>query len=92
MSDEIINRVANSGLITVDLANYAPNLEILELDLKQFLFEGYILKENDFRSSIRTFDFSIYKNKVTAILCSSNCIIPMWAFMLVASQLNNVTS
>jgi len=92
MSDEIINRVANSGLITVDLANYAPNLEILELDLKQFLFEGYILKENDFRSSIRTFDFSIYKNKVTAILCSSNCIIPMWAFMLVASELNNVTS
>ena len=44
MSDEIINRVANSGLLTVDLANYAPNLEILELDLKQFLFEGFILK------------------------------------------------
>ncbi len=92
MSDEIINRVANSGLITIDLADYAPNLEILELDLKQFLFEGQILKEKAFRSSIKNFDFSKYKNKTTAILCSSNCIIPMWAFMLVASELNNITS
>ena len=92
MSDEIINRVANSGLITIDLADYAPNLEILELDLKQFLFEGQILKEKAFRSSIKKFDFSKYKNKTTAILCSSNCIIPMWAFMLVASELNNITS
>ena len=92
MSDEIINRVANSGLITIDLADYAPNLEILELDLKQFLFEGQILKEKAFRSSIKNFDFSKYKNKTTAILCSSNCIIPMWAFMLVTAYLNNIAS
>ena len=47
MTNEIINRVANSGLITIDLANYAPNIAILELDIKQFLFEGLILKEKD---------------------------------------------
>ena len=57
MSKEIVNRVANSSLITIDLADYAPNVEILELDLKQFLFEGFILKEKDFRASLKEFDF-----------------------------------
>ena len=92
MTNEIINRVANSGLITIDLANYAPNIEILELDLKQFLFDGLILKEKDFRSSLKEFDFIDYENKTTTIFCSANCIIPMWAFMLVSSHLKNVTS
>ena len=49
MSEEIINRVANSDLITIDLTDYAPNIQILELDIKHFLFEGFILKEKDFR-------------------------------------------
>tara|TARA_Y100000766_G_C18764542_1_gene535185 strand:- start:348 stop:857 length:510 start_codon:yes stop_codon:yes gene_type:complete len=92
MTNEIINRVANSGLITIDLANYAPNIEILELDLKQFLFDGLILKEKDFRASLKGFNFIDYENKTTAVFCSANCIIPMWAFMLVASHLKNVTS
>ena len=67
MSKEIVNRVANSSLITIDLADYAPNIEILELDLKQFFFEGFILKEKDFRASLKEFDFSKYKNKVVGI-------------------------
>ena len=92
MSKEIINRVANSNLITIDLADYAPNLQVLEIDLNQFLFEGFILKEKDFRTELKEFDFSSYKNKVVAINCSSDCIIPMWAYMLVASPLNNVAS
>ena len=92
MSEEIINRVANSDLITIDLTDYAPNIQILELDLKHFLFEGFILKENDFRASLKEFDFSGYENKVVAVFCSSDCIIPMWAFMLVTSCLNNVAS
>ncbi len=92
MTNEIINRVANSGLITIDLANYAPNIAILELDIKQFLFEGLILKEKDFRASLKRFDFINYENKTTAVFCSANCIIPMWAFMLVTSHLKNITS
>jgi hypothetical protein len=92
MSEEIINRVANSDLITIDLTDYAPNIQILELDLKHFLFEGFILKEKDFRASLKEFDFSSYENKVVAVFCSSDCIIPMWAFMLVTSCLNNVAS
>ena len=92
MSEEIINRVANSDLITIDLTDYAPNIQILELDIKHFLFEGFILKEKDFRASLKEFYFSGYENKVVAVFCSSYCIIPMWAFMLVTSCLNNVAS
>ena len=92
MSEEIINRVANSDLITIDLTDYAHNIQILELDIKHFLFEGFILKEKDFRASLKEFDFSGYENKVVAVFCSSDCIIPMWAFMLVTSCLNNVAS
>ncbi len=92
MSEEIINRVANSNLITIDLTDYAPTIQILELDLKQFLFKGLILKEKDFRASINQFDFSKYEGKAAAVFCSSDCIIPMWAFMLVTSRLANIAS
>ena len=92
MEKEIINRVANSELITIDLADYMPEIQILELDLKQFLFEGFILKEKDFRASIKKFDFRKYKDKIVALFCSSDCIIPMWAFMLITSELTNVAS
>jgi len=92
MTREIINRVANSELITIDLSDYAPNVQIIELDLKQFLFEGFVLKEKDFRAAIKEFDFSAYHNKVVAVFCSSDCIIPMWAFMLVTSSLTGVAA
>ena len=92
MSNQIINRVANSELITIDLVDYAPTIQILELDLKQFLFKGFVLKEKKFRASIKKFDFSKYNNKIAAIFCSSDCIIPMWAFMLVTSHLTNFAS
>ena len=92
MSDKIINRVSNSDLIIIDLSDYSPSRTILEIDLKQFLFEGFILKEKDFRTALKEFDFSSYKNKVVAINCSGDCIVPMWAYMLVASHLNNVSS
>ena len=92
MVDEIVNRVANSGLINLDLSDYAPTKTFDEIDLKQFLFEGFILKEKEFRNTLKTFDFSAYENKVVAVNCSSDCIIPMWAFMLITSYLNNVAS
>ena len=89
MSEEIINRVAKSELITIDLSDYAPTKTFDEIDLKQFLFEGFILKEKEFRAALKDFDFSAYENKIVAINCSSDCIIPMWAYMLVTSHLNN---
>ena len=92
MVDEIVNRVANSGLINLDLSDYAPAKTFDEIDLKQFLFEGFILKEKEFRNTLKAFDFSAYENKVVAVNCSSDCIIPMWAFMLITSYLNNVAS
>ena len=92
MGKEIINRVANSDLITIDLTDYAPKLQISEIDLKQFLFEGVILKEKEFRKTLKKFDFSIYNNKVVALFCSSDAIVPMWAYMLVTSYLNLLVS
>jgi hypothetical protein len=92
MSEEIINRVAKSGLITIDLADYAPNKEILEIDIKQFLFNQVILKEKEFRDQIKEFDFNLYQDAITTIICSANSIIPMWGFMLVASNLKKVNA
>ena len=92
MNNEIVNRVAKSGLVTIDLADYAPNVEILELDLKDFLFQGHILKEKDFRAHFKEFDVSIYECKIVAINCSSDAIVPMWAFMLVTSYLKGIAS
>ena len=92
MAEEIVNKVANSGLINLDLSDYAPTKTISEIDLKQFLFEGFILKEKEFRNTLKAFDFSAYENKVVAVNCSSDCIIPMWAFMLITSYLNNAAS
>lgn len=92
MGDEIVNRVANSALITIDLADYAPSQSISVLDVKDFLFEEIILKEKEFRTNLKEFDFSIYKDKIVAINCSSDAIVPMWAFMLVTSYLKGIAS
>ena len=89
MSGEIVNRVANSALITIDLTDYAPKETIAILDAKDFLFEGIILKEKEFRNTLKKFDFSVYANKIVALYCSSDAIVPMWAFMLLTSYLNN---
>ena len=92
MSGEIVNRVANSALITIDLTDYAPKETIAILDAKDFLFEGIILKEKEFRNTLKEFDFSVYTDKIVALYCSSDAIVPMWAFMLLTSYLNNSTS
>ena len=92
MSDEIVNKVANSALITIDLTDYAPKETIVILDVKDFLFEGIILKEKAFRNTLKEFDFSVYTDKIVALYCSSDAIVPMWAFMLLTSYLNNSAS
>jgi len=87
MQDAIVNKVAESGLITLDLENYYPKEEIAVFDLKDHLFMGLILKEKDFRAALQNIDWSQYQNKNVALTCSADAIIPMWAYMLVASYL-----
>ena len=69
MDDVIVNRVANSGLVTVDLEDYLPKEEIAVFDLKDHLFRGLILKEKDFRETLKNLDWEIYRDKYLAITC-----------------------
>lgn len=87
MDKEIINRVANSALITFDLEeHYQPGERIL-LDIKDQLFQGLILKEKEFRAFIKEHNWSQYQNKLVAVNCSTDAIIPTWAYMLIAIAL-----
>ena len=87
---EFVNKVAESGLITIDLENWYPKGEIAVLDLKDYLFMGMIVKEKEFRDSLKNTDWDIYRNKMVSVICSADAIIPSWAFMLVASYLQPV--
>ena len=92
MVKEIVNRVAQSELITIDFSDYVPEKEIVEFDLKQFLFSETILKEKEFRLKLKKFDVNKFHNKEVALFCSSECIIPMWAYMLATSKINGIAS
>ncbi len=87
MSEEIINRVANSKLETFDLEEIYPEGKRVVFDIKDWLFQEIILKEKDFRESVSNHDWFQYKNSFVAISCSVDAIIPSWAFMLIASEL-----
>ena len=87
MSEPIINKVAESGLISLDLTHFIPSEEIVLFDIKQYLFMELILKEKDFRAALASADLSIYQDKIVGIYCSTDAIIPMWANMLIASAL-----
>jgi hypothetical protein len=90
MENAIINKVAESGLITFDLEEYYPKGEIAVFDMKDHLFMGLILKEKDFRTALQTLDWEPFRNKYVALTCSADAIIPMWAYMLAASYLQPV--
>ena len=92
MSDIMINKVAESALITINLEDYYPKESIMVFDLKDYLFMGLILKEKDFRESLKNLDLTPYTNKIVAITCSADAIIPMWAYMLSASALQPVAN
>lgn len=85
----LVNKVAQKALITVDLETYFPNQEeIISLDMKDFLFKGLILREADFRESVENTDWSNYKDKYVVLHCSTNAIIPMWAYMVLSAQIS----
>lgn len=81
----LINRVANSGLITINLEEYYPKNQMLSFDIKDHLFKEMILKEKDFRQSLKTLDWESYKDKILLVYCSADAIIPLWAYMLITA-------
>ena len=90
MSDTIVNKVANSGLVSLDLEKFLPQGEVVGFDLKDHLFMGLILKEKDFREALKNLDWTIYHEKNVAVYCSADAIIPVWAYMLIATYLEPV--
>jgi hypothetical protein len=85
--DLIINKVANSSLITIDLEEYYDHSERMVYDLTQNLYEGLLLREKDFREFIKTHDWEQYRDKNIAVMCTADAIVPVWAYMLLAAQL-----
>ena len=83
----LVNKVAQKALITLDLEEHFPKQEdIAFIDLKDFLFKGLILREADFREAVKNTDWSQYKNKYVAISCTTNAIIPIWAYMVLSAE------
>ncbi len=84
----IINRVAQSALITINPKDFLPSLkDCIALDLEPFLFRGLLLKEKEFRTAVTEYDWSAHANRITCVFCSTDAIVPHWAYMLVASKL-----
>ena len=88
MSDEIVNRVANSGLVNFDLEAYYPKGQRQLIDLKDWLFEGLILKEKDFRQAVKDYDWAQHQDQYVAIDCSADAIVPVWSYMLISNAIS----
>ena len=91
MSEPIVNKVAESALITIDLEQFLPQDIPMVFDLKEYLFMGLILKEKEFRAALQETNWQQYAGKVVLVQCSADAIVPFWAYMLVASCLRPVT-
>ncbi|SEM39219.1 Protein of unknown function [bacterium A37T11] len=87
IQENIINKVALSGLVTFDLADLAPIDELVIYDIKENLFHGLILREKDFREFVKEHDWSAYSGKNVSITCTADAIVPTWAYMLLANRL-----
>lgn len=90
MEEVFVNKVSESALITLDLEEFYPKEEIAVFDLKDYLFMGLILKEKDFREALKNLDISVFTEKVVAVTCSTDAVIPMWAYMLIATYLQPI--
>ena len=91
MDEVFVNKVAESGIITLDLETFYPKEEMAVFDMKDYLFMGLILKEKDFRETMKALDIEPYKGKNIALTCSADAVIPVWAYMLVVSYLEPIT-
>ena len=90
--ETIVNKVAESGIITLDLAPYVATDNIALFDLKPFLFREMILKEKDYRAALPAHDWTQYAGKDVAVMCSVDAIVPVWAYMLAVSYLQPVAA
>ncbi len=88
----LVNRVAASGLITLNLEDYFPQAPFKEFDIKDYLFHGLILKEKDFREALKQLDWSMYQDSIVLIGCSTDAVIPLWAYMLIESYLLEIAT
>ncbi len=88
--DAVRNKVAESGIVVINLEGFYPKEPVLLFDIKNFLFMEMILKEKDFRASLKEHNWQQYINKTVAITCSADAIVPMWAFMLATSYLQPI--
>ena len=87
MEETFVNKVSESGIVSLNLEDYYPKEDIAQFDMKDYLFMGLILKEKDFRETLKNLDLTIYNNKIVAVTCSADAVIPMWAYMLAASYI-----
>lgn len=87
---EIVNRVANSPIVTIDLESFYKNNERVLFDVKKYLFQELVLKEKDFRNDLKNIDWEQYRGKCVAVDCTADAIVPTWAFMLVVTYLEGV--
>ncbi|MFT4684383.1 MAG: hypothetical protein ACI863_000984 [Flavobacteriales bacterium] len=90
MTEDIINRVTNSKLVTIDLEDYYPEGKRIVFDIKDWLFKELILKEKEFRTSVNEHDWSQYQDSFVALTCSSDAIIPSWAYILISTNLAGI--
>lgn len=87
MNEEIVNRITSSSLITINLEDYYPEGKRVVLDIKDWLHEGIILKEKDFRAFVADHTWEQYTDAYVAMHCSTDAIVPGWAFMLITTRL-----
>jgi Protein of unknown function (DUF2480) len=88
MKEEIINRVANSKLVTIDLEDFYPEGKRILFDIKDWLFKGLVLREKDFRQNVSNHNWEQYQDSFIALSCSTDAIIPSWAYMLISIHLS----
>jgi hypothetical protein len=89
---EIVNRVAESAIETLDLAAFAEPDAVVPFDLAPYLHMGLVLRERDFRDEMKAYDWSAYTDRHVAVFCSADALVPTWAFMLVAARLHGVAA
>ena len=90
MEPMIKNKVAESGIVSIDLEDFYPKGDIVVFDIKDYLFMGLILKEKDFRLALQNIEIENYRDKYVSVTCTADAVIPMWAYMLIASTLQPV--
>ncbi len=92
MEKDIVNKVAKANIVQIDLSDYLPKNNIVLFDIKQALWQQQIVKEKEFRSFVKNYDWSTFNNQTVGVFCSVDAIIPAWAFMLITSQLLSVNA